>query len=75
MSIPFAQTESVLLNLEKKALNATQDLAKALQELSDYHWGNETVNPVIRPKRGTMDVVKGIKATIMKLIREIEAAL
>lgn len=74
MAIPAPEITE-LETLEGEALDAAQDLARALQALSDYHWKDGKVNPAIRPERGTMDVVKDIKATIMKPIREIEAAL
>lgn len=74
MSLSASEVDE-LEKLEDKAMDAAQDLAKALQALSDYHWKDEGINPVIRPVRGTMDLVKDIVATVMKPVKEIEAAL
>jgi hypothetical protein len=67
-------TRTELLNLESKVLDAAQDLSKALEALSDFHWGNETINPIFRPERGTLDVLDQVDAMIAAPSSEIRGA-
>lgn len=67
-----ARTE--LLNLERQVLDAAQDLSKALEALSDFHWGNETLNPIFRPERGTLDILDQVDVMIAAPSSEIRGA-
>jgi hypothetical protein len=67
-------TRTELLALEIQVLDAAQDLTKALEALSDFHWGNETINPIFRPERGTLDVLDQVDAMIAAPSSEIRGA-
>lgn len=65
---------SELLNLEKAVLDAAQDLSKALEALSDFHWGNETTNPIFRAEGGTLDILDEVDVMIAAPSSEIRGA-
>ena len=67
-----AQTQ--LLDLERKVIDAAQDLSKALEALSDFHWGNETISPIFRPERGTLDILDQVDVMIAAPSSEIRGA-
>ena len=70
--MPNAQTE--LLTLERKVLDTAEDLTKALEALSNFHWGDETINPIFHTERGTLDVLNQVDVMIATPISEIRGA-
>jgi hypothetical protein len=50
------------------------DLSKERVGLSDFHWGNETINPILPPERGTLDILDYVDVLIAAPCSEIRGA-
>jgi hypothetical protein len=63
-----------LCDLQDAALEAADNLAQALQAISDLYWGNESDAPLFRASEETIDVLKSIELLLAVPIGEIECA-
>lgn len=64
-----------LMDLEERAIDAAQELVLILQEISDLHWEDGTVNPVYRASKATIDLLSEIETMIDCPINEIKCTL